>query len=151
MAFSISIHSASLGAQHLLEDATAIGVEQQPRSAVATPVVERMRSAGVFGAQYETVYQLDPAWTDRIMAVISSQANVFHPKEYDLLWIAFDVSFTHMYAPGVRRHIQTALKKGATIEEITEVLKICVAQGVQTLNLCVPILAEELALYETKR
>ena len=40
-----------------------------------------------------------------------------------------------MYAPGTRRDIQTALKVGATIEEIMEVLKICVAQGMQASNL----------------
>jgi hypothetical protein len=59
--------------------------------------------------------------------------------------IAFDASFTHMYEPGTRRHIQNALKAGASIEEISEVLKICVAQGVQAINLGVPILEEELA------
>jgi hypothetical protein len=31
------------------------------------------------------------------------------------------------------------------MEEIMEVLKLCVAQGVQACNLAVPILAEELA------
>ena len=49
-----------------------------------------------------------------------------------------------MYAPGTRRHIQTALKLGATMEEIMEVLKICVTFGMQACNLGVPILAEEL-------
>ena len=34
---------------------------------------------------------------------------------------------------------------GATIEEIMEVLKLCVVQGVQACNLSVPILVEELA------
>jgi alkylhydroperoxidase/carboxymuconolactone decarboxylase family protein YurZ len=48
-----------------------------------------------------------------------------------------------MYAPGTRRHIQSALKLGATMEEIMEVFKICVAQGIQASNLAVPILAEE--------
>jgi len=49
-----------------------------------------------------------------------------------------------MYAPGVRRHIQGALRAGATTREIMEVLKICVAHGVQACNLGIPILAEEL-------
>ena len=49
-----------------------------------------------------------------------------------------------MYTPGTRRHIQSALKLGATVEEIMEVLKICVAAGMQASNLGVPILAEEL-------
>lgn len=48
------------------------------------------------------------------------------------------------YAPGVRRHIKGALNAGATMEEITEILKLYVGQGVQACNLGVPILAEEL-------
>jgi hypothetical protein len=62
-----------------------------------------------------------------------------------LLSIALDGSYTHMYASGTRRHINGALKAGATMEEIMEVLKLCVAQGVQACNLGVPILAEEIA------
>ena len=62
-----------------------------------------------------------------------------------MLSIAFDVSFTHMYAPGVRRHIKAALKLGATVDEIMDVFKLCVAQGMQACNMSVPILADELA------
>ena len=47
-----------------------------------------------------------------------------------------------MYAPGTRRHIKAALRLGATMEEIMEVLKLCVVQGVQACNLGVPILDE---------
>jgi alkylhydroperoxidase/carboxymuconolactone decarboxylase family protein YurZ len=144
MAFSISIHSCSFGAQYLFEEANAAGVKPAPKSAAATPVVDKMRAMGLFSAGYEPVFQLDPAWTEQFMTVITHGNDVFTKKEYDLLWIAFDASFTHMYAPGTPRHIKSALRKGATMEEIMEVLKICVAQGVQTLNLGVPILAEEL-------
>jgi alkylhydroperoxidase/carboxymuconolactone decarboxylase family protein YurZ len=60
------------------------------------------------------------------------------------LSIAVDASITHMYAPGTGRHIQTALMLGATIEEIMEVFKICVAQGMQASNIGIPLLADEL-------
>jgi alkylhydroperoxidase/carboxymuconolactone decarboxylase family protein YurZ len=69
------------------------------------------------------------------------------PKELELLSVALDASFTHMYAPGTRRHIRAALGAGATAEEIMEVLKLCVVPGVQSLQACnlgVPIVAEEL-------
>jgi alkylhydroperoxidase/carboxymuconolactone decarboxylase family protein YurZ len=46
---------------------------------------------------------------------------------------------------GTRRHIHNALQAGATMDEIMEMLQLCVAQGVQSLNLGVPILAEKLA------
>ena len=38
--------------------------------------------------------------------------NFLPPKDAELLSIAFDVSITHMYAPGTRRHIKNALKAG---------------------------------------
>ena len=37
-------------------------------------------------------------------------------------------------APGARRHIHNALAAGAMVEEIMEVLKLCVAQGVEVLQ-----------------
>jgi hypothetical protein len=48
---------------------------------------------------------------------------VLSPKRIELLSIAFDASYRHMYAPGTRRHLWNALKVGATMEEIMEVLK----------------------------
>jgi alkylhydroperoxidase/carboxymuconolactone decarboxylase family protein YurZ len=77
-------------------------------------------------------------------AVSMYGSGVMPAKEIELLSIAFDASYTHMYAPGTRRHIKAALKTGATMEEIMEVLKLCVVQGVQACNLGVPILAEEM-------
>lgn len=55
-------------------------------------------------------------------------SRVFTPREMELISIAFDASFTHMYAPGVRRHIKGSLAAGATMEEVMEILKLCVAQ-----------------------
>ena len=49
-----------------------------------------------------------------------------------------------MYGPGTRRPIKNPFRAGATVEEIMEVLKVCVIQGVQSCNFGVPILAEEL-------
>jgi alkylhydroperoxidase/carboxymuconolactone decarboxylase family protein YurZ len=83
------------------------------------------------------------------VAIYSSKT--FTPKEVELLSIAFDASYTHMYAPGTRRHVKGALAAGATVEEIMEVLKLCVVQGVQACNLGVPILAEELARIGDRR
>jgi alkylhydroperoxidase/carboxymuconolactone decarboxylase family protein YurZ len=53
-----------------------------------------------------------------------------------------------MYTPGTRRHLEAALQLGATVEEIMEVLEICVAFGVQARNLAVPILAEALRRFD---
>ena len=151
MASLLSIHSCSLGAPILLEEAKAAEARPTRRPAgAATPVCDRLRAIGQWNEAWTPFYDLDPSWTEQFMAVgIPVYAGgVLSPKLAELLSIAFDASFTHMYAPGTRRHIKAALAHGATIEEIMEVLKLCVIQGVEAANLAVPILAEELALAE---
>lgn len=147
MASLLSIHSCSLGAPLLLEEAKAAGVQRKPHGDVTTPACDRMRAIGQWNSAWDPFFALDPAWTDEFMAtgVAVYAAGVLPAKEVELLSIAFDVSYTHMYAPGTRRHIRNALEAGATVEEIMEVFKLCVVQGVQACNLGVPILAEELA------
>ena len=142
----MSIHSCSLGAPILLEEAKAAGVQLTAKPASATPSVDKMKAIGQWNEAWNPFFELDPVWTDEFMAggggIYSS--GVFPAKEIELMSIAFDASFTHMYAPGTRRHIKNALKAGASTEEIMEVLKLCVVQGAQACNLGVPILAEEL-------
>jgi alkylhydroperoxidase/carboxymuconolactone decarboxylase family protein YurZ len=146
MASLLSMHTCSLGAPILLEEAKNAGLAARTKSAL-TSVCDRMRAAGQWNVAWDPFYEIDPEWTEALIScgdpVFSS--GVLEPKLAELLSIAVDVSYTHMYAPGVRRHMKAALKLGATIEEIMDVLKLCVAQGVQACNLAIPILYEELA------
>lgn len=147
MAALLSIHTCSLGAPILLEETAAAGVKPAAKGATGTPACDKMRAIGQWNTAWDPFFELDPVWTDEFMATGGAiyDSNLLSAKEVELLSIAFDASYTHMYAPGTRRHIKAALKAGATLEEIMEVLKLCVVQGVQACNLGVPILAEELA------
>jgi alkylhydroperoxidase/carboxymuconolactone decarboxylase family protein YurZ len=146
MASLLGIHSCSLGAPILMEEAKAAGVEPRTNNKVPTPVCDKAREVGQWNTAWDPFFNLDPLWTEQFITTglpIYTGA-LLPPKLAELLSIAFDASYTHMYAPGTRRHIKAALKLGATMEEIMEVLKLCVVQGVEGLNLGVPILAEEL-------
>ena len=66
------------------------------------------------------------------------------PKMKEFIYIAIDASTTHLFEPGLRLHIQNALKYGATKDEIMEVLECVSVLGIHTCALGVPILAEEL-------
>ena len=146
MASVMAIHSCSLGAPILLEEAKAAGAKPSPKPPVATPACDEVRAMGQWNDAWNPFIELDPLWTDQFMAtgITIYSSGLMTPKLIELLSIAFDASYTHMYAPGTRRHIKGALEAGATMEEIIEVLKLCVVQGVQACNLGVPILAEEL-------
>jgi alkylhydroperoxidase/carboxymuconolactone decarboxylase family protein YurZ len=152
MASVMSIHSCSLGGPILLEEAKAAGVRPTPKRKAATPAVDKIKAIGQWNDAWNPFLEIDSAWTDEFMATGAGiyASGVFSAKDIELLSIAFDASYTHMYAPGTRRHIQNALKAGATMEEIMEVLKLCVVQGVQACNLGLPILAEELAAREKR-
>jgi len=148
MASLLSIHSCSLGAPLLLEETKSASTQSATRPVASpTPACDKMRELGQWNEAWDPFFELDPVWTDQFMGTgIGVYASGALPaKEVELLSIAFDVSYTHMYAPGTRRHIKAALKLGATVDEIMEVLKLCVVQGVQACNLGVPILADELA------
>jgi alkylhydroperoxidase/carboxymuconolactone decarboxylase family protein YurZ len=146
MACLLGIHSCSLGAPILLEEAKAAGVEAHPKEKASTPWVDKTRAAGQWNTAWDPFFNLDPLWTEQFMAtgLPIYAGGAISPKLAELLSIAFDASYTHMYPPGTRRHIKAALKLGATMEEIMEVLKLCVIQGVQAFNLGIPILDEEL-------
>jgi alkylhydroperoxidase/carboxymuconolactone decarboxylase family protein YurZ len=153
MASALGIHACSLGAPILLEEGKAAGIQPAPRKTrEATPACDKMRDIGQWNQAWDPFYELDPVWTEEFFATAVGiyARGVISPKDVELLSIAIDASYTHMYAPGTRRHIKAALKLGATMEEIMEVLKLCVVQGVQACNLGVPILSEEIARRSAK-
>jgi len=142
----LAVHSCSLGAPILLEEMKAAGVKPSGGSRPETPACDAMRAIGQWNTAWDPFYELSPTWTDRFFAFGASlyKSGLFTPRLLELMSIALDASVTHMYAPGTRRHIQAALKAGATPEEIMTVLQICVSMGVEACAKGVPILAEEL-------
>ena len=106
----------------------------------------RRPATGNWNPDWEPFAKLDPAWTDKViaMAIAPAVAGALDKKTIELIGIALDASCTNMYAPGVRRHIQRALKAGATKEEITAVLQLTALQGLHSMCLAGPILLEEL-------
>ena len=68
MAALLSIHSCSLGAPLLLEEAKNAGSEQAKRTENSTPTVDRTRAAGLWNEAWDPFFELDPSWTDDVMA-----------------------------------------------------------------------------------
>jgi alkylhydroperoxidase/carboxymuconolactone decarboxylase family protein YurZ len=107
---------------------------------------KRGQARGNWNPDWDPFVKLDPAWTEKVIAVAITPAvaGVLDKKTIELIGIALDASCTHLYAPGVRRHIQRALKAGATKEEITAVLQLATMQGLHSICLGGPILLDEL-------
>jgi alkylhydroperoxidase/carboxymuconolactone decarboxylase family protein YurZ len=116
-------------------------------STTTTPLCDHLREVGEWNPNWDPFHALDPEWTERFMAMGTRPmaSGVLDAKTIEFIAIAVDASCTHMYAPGVRRHIRKALDLGATKEEITSVLQCTSVLGIHTMSLGAPILLEELA------
>jgi len=150
----MSIRSGSFNAPILLEEASVGSLEdfgslrrkRLEKIGMSAPGVEKMKATGHWSEEWDSLLFLDPIWTDEYMSMLAAlyAERVFPRKEQELLLIAFDAAYVHIYGPGTRRHIKNAFKAGATVDEIMQVLKLGVVQGMQACTLGVSILAEEL-------
>jgi len=111
-----------------------------------TPICDNLRAAGEWNPLWEPFYTLDPGWTESFfdMATRPMRSGVLDAKTIEFLAIAVDASCTHMYGPGVRRHIRKALELGATREEIAAVLQLTSVLGIHSMSLGAPMLLEEI-------
>ena len=101
--------------------------------------------SGNWNLAWEPFAKLDPAWTERViaMSIMPAVSGALDAKTVELVRVAVDVSCR--YTDGVRRHIRRALAAGATRDEIVAVLQLAsMRQGLHTMGLSAPILLEEL-------
>lgn len=64
----------------------------------------------------------------------------------ELIYIALDASATHLFAAGLRTHLDFARQQGVTSAEVFDVLHLVACQGISHVYDAVAILSEELAL-----
>ncbi|GGF79317.1 hypothetical protein GCM10011402_34960 [Paracoccus acridae] len=68
------------------------------------------------------------------------------PRMVELIYVALDASATHLYANGLRTHMDLALKAGATEADLMDVFALLSAQGLECVRAGADILAEELGV-----
>jgi alkylhydroperoxidase/carboxymuconolactone decarboxylase family protein YurZ len=110
-----------------------------------TPTSDAMRDAGNWNPAWDTLAELDAEWIEKFlaMAVHPLRKGVLEPKTIELISIAVDASCTHLYAPGVRRHIRKALELGASVDEVLAVLQLTSVLGIHSMAVGAPLLVEE--------
>lgn len=112
-----------------------------------TPHTDRQIERGDWNPLWNTLREWDPDFVEGYLTMrnVPFRKGPLPDKTKELILIAVNAATTHLYGPGVRRHIQNALKLGATREEILQVIEITTVVGIHACNLAVPILAEELS------
>jgi alkylhydroperoxidase/carboxymuconolactone decarboxylase family protein YurZ len=101
---------------------------------------------GYWNEFWDGLLQLDPDFFEAYLGFsgVPWRKGTLEPKVKELIYIAIDAATTHLYEPGLRQHIQNALRHGATREEIMEVYELTSVLGIHTCTLGVPVLLEEL-------
>lgn len=121
-----------------------------PKTKIPTPNCEDHIARGDWNPLWDQLRELDPEFMEAYLAFRSvPHRNGPLPQKFkELVMVAINAATTHLYAPGVRRHMKNALKEGATHEEILEVIQLTTVMGIHSCNLAVPILMEEAAAFE---
>jgi alkylhydroperoxidase/carboxymuconolactone decarboxylase family protein YurZ len=112
-----------------------------------TPVSDHTRAAGNWNPGWDILAELDAGYVEKFLAMgaHAMAKGVLDPLTIEFIAIAVDASCTHMYAPGVRRHIRKALELGATKEQVMTVLELVSVLGIHSVALGAPLLVEEAA------
>ncbi len=118
-----------------------------------TPFTDAQRASGDWNPLWTTFSEWDPEFLEAYLRLRNVPfRNGPLPRKYkELILIAINAATTHLYGPGVRRHIRNALQHGATRSEILEAIELTTVLGIHSSNLAVPILAEELAEQRKRR
>ena len=104
---------------------------------------------GDWNPVWDRLRELDPDYLEAYLAFrsVPHKKGPLEQKYKELIMIAINAATTHLYGPGVRRHMQNALKAGATRDEILETIQLTTVMGIHACNLAVPILLEEIAKF----
>ena len=109
------------------------------------PHTEAHKAKGDWNPVWDKLAELDAKFLEAYLAFrsVPHREGPLPQKYKELIMIAINAATTHLYAPGVRRHMQNALKAGATQDEIFETIQLTTVMGIHACNLAVPILIEE--------
>jgi alkylhydroperoxidase/carboxymuconolactone decarboxylase family protein YurZ len=106
-----------------------------------------IRARGYWRPWTEGLLRLDPAFLETYgkYAGYPAATGPLSPKMCELIYVALDGSATHLFRSGLALHMRLALEKGATAEEIIDVLRLATAQGLDGCTGGIAILVEELS------
>jgi alkylhydroperoxidase/carboxymuconolactone decarboxylase family protein YurZ len=118
-----------------------------------TPLTDEYIRAGQWNPLWDQIRSLDPDFMEAYLSFREvPQRNGPLPRHFkELILVAINAATTHLYAPGVRRHIANAFRAGATRDEVLETIQLTTVMGIHSCNVAVPILCEEWERFEAER
>lgn len=131
----LGVHSVTTGFPILVDEMRRRGqsLDSGPMTAEQEEAKQVFTAARGWNPRFEPVARLTPAYLRNyaIMSAHPAKAGVLPAKTREFIYIAIDAAVTHIFEPGLRAHIATALDLGATTEEIAELLALVSLIGIE--------------------
>lgn len=148
----LGIHAYTEGAPLLLDELANSGdpalAAAFPRGAAYQAVkAEFSEKRGYWNDLLDAMVRTSPDFVMGYTAFSSTpwRKGTMTPMVRELLYVAIDISTTHLYAPGTRIHARNALRYGATPDQVIQIIQLVALIGMQSFLLGAPRLLEEIA------
>jgi alkylhydroperoxidase/carboxymuconolactone decarboxylase family protein YurZ len=143
---TLGIHACTTGIPLLLEVLTENELRREPSTADeqhAQLKADFVASRGYWNEMWDGLLELAPDFFAAYTKFSSApwQHGFLRPHVKELIYLAFDISATHLYEPGAKLHMRNALKLGADVADALEVMTIATLVGSSTCAVGLPILA----------
>jgi alkylhydroperoxidase/carboxymuconolactone decarboxylase family protein YurZ len=144
---TLGLHAMNTGVPILVEVLQEKGLRTGPAalSQYQEQVKTEFTAAGGYWHSFlDEVLELNPELLAAYTEFSSYPWNqgMLEPKIKEFVCIAFDTAATHLFAKGLKVHIENAIECGATAPEILEVMEIASMAGLHAVTAAAPILAE---------
>ncbi|BBQ02051.1 hypothetical protein BSFA1_71790 (plasmid) [Burkholderia sp. SFA1] len=140
----LGIHAYMVGVPILFDELTAAGTSLDTVFPL-DQAYERVKSQfsdqrGYWSDQLQSMVRSSPAFFEGYTAFSSTpwKSGPLAPVVKELLYVAIDVSTTHLFEPGVRIHTRNALRYGATPAQILQVMQLVSCLGMQSFLIGAP-------------
>ncbi|MEP9351900.1 carboxymuconolactone decarboxylase family protein [Xanthobacter sp. KR7-225] len=146
----LGMHTCTMGVPALLDELRTAGRGAELEGELSPEQLDLQarftENRGCWNPFWDGLLRLDPRFFKAYLefSTIPWKNGPLEPKVKEFIYIAIDAATTHLYEPGLRIHIQNALKYGATKEEIMEVYQLTSVLGMHTCTMGVPVLLDEL-------
>lgn len=152
LASTLGVHALNVGVPILCEVVEESDIHRDPveltdyHKQVKQDFTEKR---GYWNKTWDDTLELDPEYLEAYthFSSVSWTQGPLTPRVKEFIYIAFDIAATHLYERGTKLHMENALRYGATVEEILEVLEIASLIGVHAATVTAPIIREEIAAY----
>jgi alkylhydroperoxidase/carboxymuconolactone decarboxylase family protein YurZ len=147
----LGVHTITTGVPALIQAMRAAGRGDEVEACAPSPRQEKLKAEfianrGYWSDLWDNVLALSPDYFEAYaeFSSVPWKNGTLEPKVRELIYVAIDAATTHLYEPGIRIHMENALRQGATPAEIMEVLELTSVLGIHTVSMGLPVLLDEL-------